>query len=1751
MIKKTVLALVLVMALAGSSWPYTGTGSSSDPYIINTYSDFRTLMQGAAATASDGKYFKLSCDIQLSGYTNWEPAGTLDNPFTGHFDGQGHIIYINIQPLPVVLGEYIKLTYDRSLFGVVDSDGDAIVSLDVEGVVRGYNAGGLVSILQGGRIKNCSFSGDVIVETSPEGTEAMNYLLDELGDDDIQDANGVEILDDVLTKSRVYGKINAGGIAAVMLGGSIEDSSFRGNVIASADETPASAGGIVGKMIEDSARISGCLVEGDAVITASTSANGYGVLAMAGGIAGYANTQLNNTIESCTFDGIVNSTYYAGGIAGEVHGTILSGDTVTSTSRITGTYSAGGIAGYMASGAWAKNNTVESGSAVTAETYSAGGIIGLLETSGRAVENNTSYAAIRGNASWQGGIVGALGNNTYSGISIGSGNSYSGADYGIGRDEWGKSTDGVSAGGTALITKSSDVTYSISTTTLANAVVGTYYTASLDTTAPSSKTVTWTYSGTLPAGLTGSSNGSITGTPTAAGTYTFKAGANISSYGHTASADITITVTSNDDSGSDSGFTISTSSLNTGRQYTYYNAYISATGYTAYDSITWELAGGSLPSGLDFTTSGIRGRIYGTPEVSGTFSFTVQAALTYGTATYYATKTFTLSISVWGVTISTDKLPDATLRRYYSADIEADYSAAWTLTDGSLPEGLSLSTVNGKGRISGTPSESGEFTFTLTAASGGLTGEKEFTLVVNDADFSITTGSLMKPGIAGTYYTETLSHDAKTSNASPVWYLYSGSLPEGLNISRTAGTISGTPAAEGTYTFRIGLLIGDQITSKSFTVTIIPDTPSSSFSITTLSLDVGAEGTSYSQTLSTDAPVSIGSRVWYIYSGDLPAGLSLSGSTGTISGTPSESGSYTFTVGLLAGGQTAFKTFTLVIFSGSEGISITTSSLPPAVQGVENSYTLSTDALSSADSLIWYIDSGDLPSGLTLSRNDGTISGTPSESGNFTFRVRLLAGDMITAKTFTLTVAAGILIADDSLPDGKEGTPYSYTLTVSGDASVVWRVSDGTLPPGLSLDRNGRISGTPSKYGEYPFTVQAEAGERAGTKRFTLTINSAFSILTDAALPRAKAGTWYSLTLSADAEAANLVSWKLLDGTLPFGLYLNSETGNISGTPEAEGTYTFTIQASAGGYLTVKRFTLIVGSVLEILTETPLQPGKVGVYYSCMFTTYSAYPVSWTLSGGSVPSGLTFSDGMLSGTPTYSGTYTFTLSAESGGLTSSKTFTLEISPALSIITPAILPSVKAGAYYSYVLESDAEYGSEVFWALVRTGINSGDEYSYTYYGRLPSGMYIDENTGTVYGTPRFEGVYTFTVRAVMGSISTTKDFTLTVRPTLSITTGNILPHAETNEKYSVMLLADAEEDQAVTWSVVDGVLPERLLLDAQTGELSGYILNEGTYSFTIQAFSNGLTAQKRFELTAGEIMSIITPQVSSVLEAGEYFELALLTDNTNAANTTWAVIDGILPPGIDLNTTTGVISGTPSRAGTYTFTIYAVSGYSVAQKQFTLKIGFVISDSTYLENGKAGQPYTHKFTAKGVSAGAVLWTVSSDEVLPRGLTLETNGILSGITNQAGTYTFMLYAFVSNDVSAKQTVRLTIDPLPNSAVPILTTSLPDGQVSRDYYAELRSSVDGVIWSVSGDLPLGLALVLSKDVGVISGKPKIAGVSSFDVTAEKSASKSTRHFTITINAVPETRYASGGGGGCDSGIGMIGLAVLGLMFRRHRR
>ncbi|MBQ3446486.1 MAG: putative Ig domain-containing protein, partial [Synergistaceae bacterium] len=139
---------------------------------------------------------------------------------------------------------------------------------------------------------------------------------------------------------------------------------------------------------------------------------------------------------------------------------------------------------------------------------------------------------------------------------------------------------------------------------------------------------------------------------------------------------------------------------------------------------------------------------------------------------------------------------------------------------------------------------------------------------------------------------------------------------------------------------------------------------------------------------------------------------------------------------------------------------------------------------------------------------------------------------------------------------------------------------------------------------------------------------------------------------------------------------------------------------------------------------------------------------------------------------------------------------------------------------------------------------------------------------------------------------------------------------------------------------------------------------------------------------------------------------------------------------------------------------------------------------------------------------------------------------------------------SSDIGAQKAMRLTIGSV--STVPITNNSLKSGQVGKEYYEELYTTASGVIWTrVRGVLPTGLTLGSN---GVISGVPTEAGEFTFTVQAQAGGREGIREFTITIAGNPawvspdvvvesrDFRTSSGGGGGCDSGFGILALAVL---------
>ncbi len=325
--------------------------------------------------------------------------------------------------------------------------------------------------------------------------------------------------------------------------------------------------------------------------------------------------------------------------------------------------------------------------------------------------------------------------------------------------------------------------------------------------------------------------------------------------------------------------------------------------------------------------------------------------------------------------------------------------------------------------------------------------------------------------------------------------------------------------------------------------------------IASTSLPNGTVATPYSTTLSATGGTA--PYTWTMAYGLLPPGLTLN-SSGTISGTPTNMGSYSFTARVTdSTGLKQSKTISILILGP---LSITTTSLPSGTVGTAYSATLS--ATGGTSPYTWSVAAGSLPTGLSLSASVGTISGTPTASGSFTFTIQVTdsAGNKA-SQAFTVSIASPLSITTLSLPNGTVGVAYSATLSASGGTPpYTWSVTAGSLPAGLSLSSSGTVSGTPTTAGAYTFTVQvSDSGAQKASQSYTVSIasSSSLSVLTNS-LSLAVIQQAYSAVLAATGGTTPY-TWSVSSGALPPGLSLNSTAGQISGTPTLGGTYSLTV----------------------------------------------------------------------------------------------------------------------------------------------------------------------------------------------------------------------------------------------------------------------------------------------------------------------------------------------------------------------------------------------------------------------------------------------------------------------------------------------------------------------------------------------------------------------------------------------------------------
>ncbi|HZI51512.1 MAG TPA: putative Ig domain-containing protein [Terriglobia bacterium] len=850
----------------------------------------------------------------------------------------------------------------------------------------------------------------------------------------------------------------------------------------------------------------------------------------------------------------------------------------------------------------------------------------------------------------------------------------------------------------------------------------------------------------------------------------------------------------------------------------------------------------------------------------------------------------------------------------------------------------------------------------------------------NDAfgQIVITTPTPLQDGVVGAAYSQTLAATGGTGTRT--WTIQSGSLPVGLSLS-TAGVISGTPTTTGTASFRVRVQAQSSVGEKDFTLQINP-----LLTVTTASpMPVATQNGAYSQTLTASG--GEGAYAWTITNGSLPNGLSRSGAT--ISGTPTQTGNFTFTVQATDSAtppQMAQKQLTITVVA----LTITTASpLPDGMTGRAYSQPLS--AINGTAPYTWSITSGSLPAGLTVT--GVTIAGTPTGTGNsnFTVRVSDSSTPAITAqKNFSLEILAALTITTNSpLPTGSLGVPYSQTLNATGGNNpYTFSVVSGSLPAGLSLS-GATISGTPTSVATSNFTIRVTDDNTTPVfttdKAFTLDIalppGQPVNITTASPLTTGFTGTTYAQTLAATGGVSPY-TWSVVSGALPGGLVLNGAT--LTGTPTTAGTFNFTIRAADSssppqGFQ--KAFTLSIIAGLSVTTAS-LAPASTGISYSIILAaTGGSPPYTWSILSGALPAGLTLSGPTISGTPTTAGTSNFTVRVVDNGnpqQNAQRALSIVVGPPLSITTSSPLPPGATGNAYSQnlaVTGGTAPYS----WSIAS--------------GALPTGLTLS-SSGALIGTPLQTGAFSITVSVSDASSpprTATAPFQLTIQPLLTITTPS-LPVAAMGASYSTQLAASG--DPPLAWSISSGSLPPGITLST-AGLLSGSPTNTGTFGFTVRATSQSPTqeATRTYQIVVNAALSVSTPALPQATRFVPYS--TTLAAAGGVPSYSWSVAGGSLPPGLSLSSS-GVLSGNPTTVGSSNFTLRVsdASGAS-ATRQFSLSViqGALRITTENLPAGIQGFAYSHQLVASG-GPTPYSWAVTNGS-LPAGFSLTSAGVLQG------------------------------------------------------------------------------------------------------------------------------------------------------------
>ena len=407
----------------------------------------------------------------------------------------------------------------------------------------------------------------------------------------------------------------------------------------------------------------------------------------------------------------------------------------------------------------------------------------------------------------------------------------------------------------------------------------------------------------------------------------------------------------------------------------------------------------------------------------------------------------------------------------------------FSVSSGSLPAGLTLNPVTGT--VSGTPQEPGDFSFSVQATdANGTLAKRSFQIQVKGANVLVT----VIPALATLTSSGTLPLTAVVANTSDTAVTWTAS---GGRISSN-GLFQAPAVTSNTIITVTATSVADSKKSARSLITITPPL-APPLAITTMSLANATAGTAYSAVLAATGGTS--PYLWSLVSGTLPSGITLQ-TSGTISGSTSQSGQFNFTVQAMdssSPNKTASQTLMLSV-NNPPPVTVTVS---PSITTVASSGTLQFTAIVSNTSNV----------AVTWSASRGTITSTglyraPSVTSTSVATVTATSvADATKSGTASVTVTAIVVpplsITTTSLASATAGSAYSAILAASGGTvPYSWSLASGSLPAGITLQSGGLLSGTTTQNGQFNITVQAidsSTPNKTANQTLSLTVNGSVS----------------------------------------------------------------------------------------------------------------------------------------------------------------------------------------------------------------------------------------------------------------------------------------------------------------------------------------------------------------------------------------------------------------------------------------------------------------------------------------------------------------------------------------------------------------------------------------------------------------------------------------------------------------------------------